>query len=122
MTLHPNALGVDIAKRHLDVFCPRCQRAQRIANAPAAIATLIAQHQDAFFVFEATSGCDETLRHLLAQAKVPFARINPRRAREFARLTGVVRRRQHDHQGSLGCCFSPADRPSVTDCAELLGA
>jgi transposase len=90
MTLHPNALGVDICKQHLDVFCPRCQRAQRIANAPAAIATLIAQHQDAFFVFEATSGCDETLRGLLAQAKVPFARINPRRAREFARAAGVL--------------------------------
>lgn len=90
MTLHPNALGVDICKQYLDVFCPRCQRAQRIANAPDAIDKLIAQHQDAFFVFEATSGCDETLRHLLTQAKVPFARINPRRVREFARAAGVL--------------------------------
>lgn len=90
MTLHPNALGVDIAKQHLDVFCPRFQRAQRIANAPAAIKKLIAQHRDAFFVFEATSGCDETLRQLLTKAKVPFARVNPRRAREFARANGVL--------------------------------
>jgi transposase len=47
-------------------------------------------YQDAFFVFEATSGCDETLRRLLTQAKVPFARVNPRRAREFARAAGVL--------------------------------
>lgn len=90
MTLHPNALGVDICKQHLDVFCPRSQCARRIANAPAAIADLIAQYKDAFFVFEATSGCDETLRQQLTRAKLPFARVNPRRAREFARAAGVL--------------------------------
>jgi transposase len=90
MTLHPNALGVDISMKHLDVFCPRSQRSQRVANTPAAIEDLIAQYPDAFFVFEATSGCDETLRCLLTRAKVPFARVNPRRAREFARAAGVL--------------------------------
>jgi transposase len=90
MTLHPNALGVDICMRYLDVFCPRSQRFQRLPNTPAAIEDLIAQHKDAFFVFEATSGCDETLRCLLTRAKVPFARVNPRRAREFARAAGVL--------------------------------
>jgi transposase len=90
MTLHPNAVGVDISKQHLDVFCPRSQCAQRIANAPAAIDKLIAQYPDAFFVFEATSGCDDTLRQMLTAAKVPFARVNPRRAREFAKAAGVL--------------------------------
>jgi len=90
MTLHPNALGVDICMQHLDVFCPRSQRAQRLPNTSAAIEDLIARYQDAFFVFEATSGCDDTLRHLLTRAKVPFARVNPRRAREFARAAGFL--------------------------------
>ncbi len=90
MTLHPNALGVDICMSHLDVFCPRSQRAQRLPNTPAAIEDLIARYEDAFFVFEATSGCDDTLRQLLTQAKVPFARVNPRRAREFAKAAGVL--------------------------------
>lgn len=90
MTLHPNALGVDISMQHLDVFCPRSQRAQRLPNTPAAIEDLIARYQDAFFVFEATSGCDDTLRQLLTRAKVPFARVNPRRAREFAKAVGVL--------------------------------
>jgi transposase len=90
MTLHPNALGVDISLEFLDVFCPRSRCSQRVANAPAAIGDLIAQYKDAFFVFEATSGCDETLRHLLTRAKVPFARVNPRRAREFAKAAGVL--------------------------------
>ena len=90
MTLHPNALGVDISKEHLDVFCPRSQRAQRLPNTLAAIEDLVARYKDAFFVFEATSGCDDTLRHLLTRANVPFARVNPRRAREFAKAAGIL--------------------------------
>ena len=57
---------------------------------PAAIEDLIARYEDAFFVFEATSGCDDALRQLLTSAKVPFARVNPRRAREFAKAAGVL--------------------------------
>lgn len=90
MTLHPNALGVDICKHHLDVFCPRSQHARRLPNTAAAIEDLIAQYKNAFFVFEATSGCDDTLRGLLTRAKVAFARVNPRRAREFAKAAGVL--------------------------------
>lgn len=90
MTLHENCLGVDIARDHLDVFCCRSQRFRRVANTPQAIADLIAHNGDAFFVFEATSGCDEDLRRLLDQAQIPFARVNPRRAREFARASGVL--------------------------------
>jgi len=90
MTLHPNALGVDIAMQFLDVFCPRSARHWRIANTPGTIDQLIARHADAFFVFEATSGCDDELRLRLTQAGVPFARVNPRRAREFARAAGFL--------------------------------
>jgi transposase len=90
MTLPENALGVDISRDHLDVFCPRSQRAQRHANTPAAIDSLIAQFPHAFFVFEATSGCDGDLRRRLAAAQIPFHRANPRRAREFARAAGFL--------------------------------
>jgi transposase len=90
MTLHENCLGVDIARDHLDVFCSRSRSFRRVANTPEAISELVACNKDAFFVFEATSGCDEDLRHGLDLAQVPFARVNPRRAREFARASGVL--------------------------------
>ena len=90
MTLHETPIGVDISRDHLDVFCCRSHRFRRVANTPQAIADLIAQNLDAFFVFEATSGCDAALRRLLDQANIPFARVNPRRAREFARAAGFL--------------------------------
>jgi transposase len=90
MTLHPNALGVDISRDFLDVDDPRSQRHWRIANTPAGINKLIAAHADAFFVFEATSGCDADLRRQLTAASVAFARVNPRRVREFARASGFL--------------------------------
>ena len=41
-------------------------------------------------IFEATSVYDRTLRRVLSRAGHPFARINPRQAREFARATGLL--------------------------------
>lgn len=90
MILHPNALGVDLSRDYLDVFCPRADRHWRVPNTSRHIAILVAERCDAFFVFEATSGCDDILRRTLTAANVPFARVNPRRAREFARAAGVL--------------------------------
>lgn len=90
MTLHPNALGVDISRDFLDVYCPRAARHWRLANTPQAIAALLAEQANAFLVFEATSGCDDTLRSQATAAGIAFARVNPRRAREFARAAGFL--------------------------------
>ncbi|MEZ5852642.1 MAG: IS110 family transposase [Hyphomicrobiaceae bacterium] len=90
MTLHQNCVGVDICKDWLDIVATRNGQHRRIANSPAAIKQLIAECADAFVVFEATSGCDSALRKALAAAGIPFARVNPRRAREFARAAGFL--------------------------------
>jgi len=90
MTLHPNALGVDIAKAHLDIYCPRSARHWRIENTPAAIAGLLADTADTFMVFEATSGCDHYLTEALSRSGQDYKRVNPRQAREFARAMGVL--------------------------------
>ena len=58
MTLHQNCIGVDISKDHLDVFLKRSGQYLRIANTVGEIAKLVAANPDAFFGFEATSGCD----------------------------------------------------------------
>lgn len=90
MTLRQNILGVDISLDALDVHDARRGSDRRIPNTPDAIRTLIAENSDAFFVFEATSGCDHDLRSQLTAARVPFARVNPRQAREFARASGIL--------------------------------
>jgi transposase len=41
-------------------------------------------------VFEASGGYDHQLHDALESAQVRFSRINPRRARDFARAMGVI--------------------------------
>lgn len=90
MTLHPCFIGIDIGKDWLDVHDEAAGRSLRLANAPAAIAALVAgwAGRAPFVAFEATGAYDAALRAALARAGVAFARLNPARARAFARATG----------------------------------
>ncbi len=90
MTLHQNIIGVDISKHTLDVFLKCSDQHLQIANTACQIAELISTNADACFVFEATSGCDEALAEALSNAAMTFVRVNPRRAREFARAAGFL--------------------------------
>src|SRR4051812_32430668 len=90
MTIHPDVLGIDISKLHLDVHDLRDGVTRRIANSAAAAAELAAAlvGRDTLVVFEATGRYDATLRAALAQTSVAYARVNPEQARHFARATG----------------------------------
>ena len=90
MTIHPEVLGIDISKLHLDVHDLRDGVTRRIANSAAAAAELAAAlvGRDPLVVFEATGRYDTILRGALAQAGITHARVNPEQARHFARATG----------------------------------
>lgn len=90
MTIQPDCVGCDIAKDHLDIFDETLGKPERIANEAAALAPLIERWKDRtpLVLFEATGPYDAALRRLLAQANIPFARVNPARARAFAHATG----------------------------------
>lgn len=90
MTIHPDALGIDIAKHHLDIFDPRGGGVRRIANTAEAAATLAAglTKRGCLVVMEATGRYDAALRQALATAGVAHARVNPEQARDFARAIG----------------------------------
>ena len=90
MTLHPCFIGCDIAKQHLDLFDEARGESLRIANTAAAIDDWLARLDiaRAFVAFEATGPYDRTLQRALARAGCRFARVNPARARDFARATG----------------------------------
>ena len=84
-------VGIDISKKHLDIFDEADGVPRRIANATQAITQQVARWQcDALVVFEATGIYDLALREALRQAGIQFARINPARARDFARASGLL--------------------------------
>jgi transposase len=89
MIIPHRCVGIDVSKHHLDVFDEAVGASERIANAPHAIAELVARWRcDVFVVFEATGVYDRELREALRQAGIKFSRINPARARDFARAGG----------------------------------
>jgi transposase len=92
MTLPSTWIGIDVSKAWLDIAGPVQGRSERIANRPetlAAFADGLAGRGTAV-VFEATGAYDRALRHALAAAGVGYARVNPQRARDFARATGQL--------------------------------
>ncbi|MBX9907621.1 MAG: transposase [Beijerinckiaceae bacterium] len=89
MTIQPCFIGIDISKARLDVFDGRHRR---LANRPDAIAGFLAglDRERCFVVFEATGPYDGPLHAALAAADIRFARVNPARARAFARAAGLL--------------------------------
>jgi transposase len=92
MTISPRCIGCDVSKRTLDIFDETHGKAERIDNTPEAIAAHIGawQGQNVFVVFEATGGYDRALASALVDAGIRHARINPARARDFARASGRI--------------------------------
>jgi transposase len=89
MTIAPVYVGIDVSKDTLDLFDAQ--------NGPARIANTLQDAQGlaarlasmrCFAVFEATGAYDGRLRRALDEAGVAYARINPGRARDFARALG----------------------------------
>ncbi len=91
MMISLRCVGIDVSKHYLDIFDEAVGVPERIANATQAITQLVARWRcDALVVFEATGVYDLALRETLRQAGIRFARINPARARDFARASGQL--------------------------------
>ena len=92
MTIPPLVVGIDISRDHLDIYDPAIGRAERFPNS-AATATGLAQRfagDGVSVVFEATGHYDTALRRALAKTGVAYSRVNPARARDFARAAGYL--------------------------------
>jgi transposase len=91
MIIPLRCVGIDVSKSMLDIFDDAVGKPERIANAPQPITEQVARWRCAdnvFVVFEATGVYDRALAEVLRQAGIRFARINPARARDFARAGG----------------------------------
>jgi transposase len=92
MTLHPCCVGIDISKAMLDIFESDTGRHARIANDDEAIAQACRpwSERGATIVYEATGCYDTRLRTALDKAGIAHIRVNPERARHFARYAGFT--------------------------------
>lgn len=117
MIIHPGVMGIDISKETLDVF-DAVGGHQRIPNDVAAIEVLVKRcvAEGLFGLFEATGNYDRVLRHALSAAGVPFARVNPCQARDFARAAGFLAKTDAVDGRMLAAmaqCLRPAEQAAI---------
>ncbi len=85
-----NIIGCDLSRAWIDT-CSTQDGEGRLANTPEAVGSWAQTlPPDALVVFEATSGCDRPIIDALTAHSVPFSRVNPRQAREFAGALNVL--------------------------------
>jgi len=94
MQMHsPCFVGIDVAKDQLDIACRPGSTCWSVPNDNDGIATCITrlrQLQPTLIVCEATGGWQCALVAALAVAQLPFAVVNPRQVRDFAKATGQL--------------------------------
>ena len=87
----PYYVGVDVAKRQLDLATCPVSAAARFAHDEAGLSALVAHVQalaPALVVLEATGGYETDVAAALALAGLPVAVVNPRQVRDFAKAIG----------------------------------
>lgn len=85
--------GVDIAKAHLDVAEHGARRSQRYKNETKAIQQLLEVLRaaaDPLVILESSGGYEGRLLEALEKAQIAFRVVNPKRARDFAKATGLL--------------------------------
>ncbi len=91
MTIAPSSVGIDVSKTWLDTFDATASKTLRIANGFIAIVEFLAAlPPGSTIVFEATAPHDTALRKALSSTTHRAVRVNPARARDFARAAGYL--------------------------------
>lgn len=91
MILHHTYIGVDVSKAHIDIFDPHTRKSLRLANRQDALAGFASTlGPDVIVVLEATGVYDAALRMALHTTGIGCVRVNPSRARDFARASGQL--------------------------------
>jgi len=109
-------VGIDIAKRHLDVHVLPAAKSWRVDYTPKGLATLadrLTALDPALIVMEASGGYERACADSLAGAGLGVAVVNPRQTRRFAGSTGKLAKTDRiDAQmiARYGQCINPAHR------------
>lgn len=92
MTPQPLCVGIDIAKRRLDIFVVPAQRHFSVPNTEAGMHQLVQRLkplQPHLILLEATGGYEFLVVAALREAELPACFINPQQIRQFARSLGI---------------------------------
>jgi transposase len=109
----PVFVGIDVAKRRLDVHVLPSGEAFDVPNDGNGVARLRARLADlapALVVLEATGGYEVALVASLAAEALPVAVVNPRQIRDFARATGRLAKTDRADAAALAL-FAERIRP-----------
>lgn len=120
-------VGVDVAKRHLDVAWHGRAGVRRFANTPAGLAALVAALRPVprLVVVEATGGYELALVRALQRGGVAVAVVNPRQVRDLARARGQLAKTDALDAGAValfGALMAPRPLPDPVAERETLAA
>ena len=108
-------VGIDVSKYSLDMFIDAGAQAFHVAyddQGIQALLTPLRQAEVTLIVLEATGGLETRLACELGAAGLPFAVINPRQARDFAKACGRLAKTDRVDAEVLAA-FAKAIRPQV---------
>jgi len=109
----PIFVGIDISKKHLDIFLTPPDTSFTVPNTEAGMIKLVARlHQVApqIILLEATGGYEFRVVAALREAGFPACCINPRQVRDFARSLGILAKTDRIDARVLAC-FAEKLRP-----------
>jgi transposase len=89
----PVFVGIDISKKHLDIFLTPTDTSFTVPNTEAGIVKLAARLRQVapqIILLEATGGYEFLAVAALREAGLPACFINPRQVRDFARSLGIL--------------------------------
>jgi transposase len=110
----PRFIGIDVSKGRLDIACRPEHTRWNVPNDSTGIGELLSQLrqlQPTLIVLEATGGWQFALVAALAVSKLPFAVMNPRQIRDFAKATGELAKTDALDAGIIAH-FAEAVRPT----------
>jgi transposase len=115
-------IGIDVAKKHVDVAVTNEASVVRYPNDEDGIAKLVAvlrKKNVSRVVLEATGGYQRTLLAALLGAGLPAVAINPRQARDFAKAIGRLEKTDEVDARVLAL-FAERIRPQVRPLSDEL--
>jgi transposase len=89
----PSYVGIDVAKQWLDVAVGEDGAVWRTNNDTTHIQKLVVKLQEIspkLVIMESTGGLENNLMLALHEVGIPFARVHPKRVRDYARAIGLL--------------------------------
>ncbi|MEQ8627079.1 IS110 family transposase [Ekhidna sp.] len=114
-------IGVDVAKHKLDVcVLPDGEYAQfdNDENGISQIMVLIKKSNPTLVVFEPSGGYERLLQQTLVRKKLPYAKVNARMVRDFARCTGRIAKTDAidaDVLAQYGAVIRPESKVAISE-------